>query len=185
MPSNFKDMFIGIFIENSISLLFNALLPILVPLIYSCIKEISFHELLLSLPTYIYIILILPFIIQIIIKYIKSKMEEGKVMHIYGDSNYKKIGYFPFKDMCWEIRGPQMLNMSKEKFISNIDVYDIPRCMECGTKLELVEHNLWYSWKCVNCSFTKRTWYSHDKLISHVQKLSERSLELYLKENNK
>ena len=44
---------------------------------------------------------------------------------------------------------------------------------------------MWYTWKCVNCDFVKRTLISPDRLYSRVEKKYERWLELKEEEKKK
>ncbi len=172
--------------ENIISGIINAILPIVIPSIYSYITNTPLKA-IYELPFYIYILLFVPLIFWIIRILIKAKMEEG-IGDYYQDYNteYDNCGHVIYKDIYWIIQIPQNHRKKSISLVKNqLNVSEEPKCNKCGTKLEFTKHDMWYTWKCVNCDFVKRTLISPDRLYSRVEKKYERWLELKEEEKKK
>ena len=70
----------------------------------------------------------------------------------------------------------------------NLRIKSVPRCLKCRAELYFTQHDLWYTYDCVNpeCSFKKRTWQSEDKMKDIAEKQYKYKLEteFYEKINN-
>ena len=165
------------------------LLPIILSGIYSTIigfsYKVSIFEVMHSIPIYIYLILFLPFILWGTRGYIKKKMNEGISWGgIYTYDDYENIDKIKYNDLLWIV---QLKNSSLRhlqyygdldkyktfnEIINNIRINSNPRCSKCGAELYFTQHDLWYTYDCVNteCSFKKRTWQSKDKMKDIVKK---------------
>ena len=173
--------------ENIIYGIISAILPIIIPSIYSYITKTPLKT-INELPRYIYGLLFIPFIFWIIRIFVKAKMEEGIEPYISSRmmTEYIDSDYLVYKDIYWLIQIPKKYHRrSVSNIKNNINVLIKPKCNNCGTKLELMKHDMWYTWKCVNCNFVKRTLISPDRLYSRVEKKYERWLDLKKEEKKK
>lgn len=172
--------------ENIISGIINALLPIIIPSVYSYITKTPLKT-IYELPFYIYLLLFVPLLFWIIRILIKAKMEEG-VEHYLPNymTEYINCGHLVYKDIYWIIQIPKEYRGKPISIVKNhLNVSEEPKCNECGTKLEFTKHDMWYTWKCVNCNFVKRTLIAPDRLYSRVEKKYERWLEIKEEEKKK
>lgn len=71
--------------------------------------------------------------------------------------------------------------------MNNLLVNPVPRCSGCGAELYFTQHDLWYTYGCVdpNCTFVKRTWQSRDKMGDIAKKQYTFNLETEFYERNK
>lgn len=165
--------------ENIISGIINAILPIVIPSIYSYITKTPLKT-IYELPFYIYILLFVPLLFWIIRILIKAKMEEG-VEHYLPNymTKYIAVDNILYKKILWIVEIPDKYERCDIPVIKNhFKVSSKPKCSNCGTELEFTKHDMWYTWKCINCNFVKRTWISKDRLISRAEKKFKRKLEL-------
>lgn len=172
--------------ENIISGIISVFSPIIIINLYKYITKIPLKT-IYNLPFYIYLLLFLPLSFWIIRIIIKAKMEEG--VHHYIPNyiiKYKDCGYLVYKGIYWIIQIPEEYYYESIPFVKNhLNVSKEPRCNKCGTKLEFTKHDLWYTWKCVNCNFIERTFIAPDRLRSRVKKKYERLLEIKDNENKR
>ena len=99
-------------------------------------------------------------------------MEEGVEYYLPNNvHDYIDCGYVKYKDIKWIIQIPKEYCEETTPIIKkHLHTAEEPKCYKCGTKLEFTKHNLWYTWKCVNCNFVKRTFISPDRLKSRTKK---------------
>lgn len=179
-------------------------LPIILPSIYSTLIGLSYKvsivEVMHSIPIYIYLILLLPFILWSTGKYINKKMNEGiSWVGVSTYHNYLDIDHIDYNDLLWTVqvksssfRHVQYYGNIKEyetfnEISKNIRIKSGPRCSKCGAELYFTQHNLWYTYDCVNpeCSFKKRTWQSEDKMKDIAKKQYKYKLETEFFEKRK
>lgn len=165
-------------------------LPFLLSSVYKLIISLNYKISIINvrgnIPTYIYLILFIPFLYWLVRKYIKSKMNEGiKSIITYNSANFEYLDEIECNGLIWIV---QLNRNSLRKIQNNIylDDYEMykeaidnlnigfyPRCPKCGAELYFTRHHLWYTYDCVNpeCSFIKRTWQSKDKMRDIAKKL--------------
>lgn len=182
----------------------NFFLPLIIPAIYSCVigqnHGYSMIETMLKIPNFIYLLLCIPFCYWAIRKIIKGKINEG-ISWVIGLNNekYEDIGVIEYNKLLWIIqidtytKRHTELNLSLNKnktfqvLMDNIRIKSDPRCSKCGAELYFTQHDLWYTYDCINpkCSFKKRTWQSNDKMknIAKKQYKYELETEFYEKYN--
>lgn len=154
-------MIIGAIISYFISNILTYILSNLIKLIFEK------NELLpITIPNYIFGILFTPFIFLLMRKIIHSKMKEGITDSIYIGTEYKTISKIMYNNMNWIVQK----DIYPPKYIH---IKYTPLCPKCGAELYYQEHDLWYSYDCVNpkCSFIKKTWESNDKMRSKAKML--------------
>jgi hypothetical protein len=160
---------------------FAAFLVFILPMIYSLIINKDWNTLFYSIPTTIWVILILLFIIWIITIAIRKKMNYYSLYIGYAPTfGWQSIGEISYEGVIWKIRTPnQYLNFPDrfEEEEIDIDVEIPPRCPNCKTKLEKSDKIYWYTWQCVRCNFKKRTWNNFSKIQERVEKVAERDIE--------
>lgn len=153
-------------------------ITVIKPLFISYVTGDSIFYLLKLTPTYSYILLILTIIGIVIIKAIKSKMNEGVSVYGVFGGDYVLKWQYDYHGLKWDIEVlSKYYNSPLYEIIRNFDVAETPRCLKCGTKLEFRKHELWYTWNCAECSFKYRTWNSPQKLVNRVENSFERYLE--------
>ena len=143
--------------------------------------NISYFEVLLQIPIYIYILCFVPLIVFI---YIRLKMREGKsntITLLYVVSCKPVCSIIEF-DMEWVVVIPKDENDTLIKIYNNFDISPKPKCPNCKVKLDYQDNLLWYTFDCFNCSFKKRTWQNLDRLTNHVKELFKVKLEKIIKE---
>lgn len=172
--------------ENIISGIINALLPIIIPSTYSYLTKTPLRT-IYELPFYIYLLLFVPLLFWIIRILIKAKMEEGVEYYLPDyTTKYINYGHIVYKDIYWIIQIPKEYYGKSISIVKNhLNVLEEPKCNNCKTKLEFTKHDMWYTWKCVNCNFVKRTLIAPDRLYSRVEKKFERWLEIKEEEKKK
>lgn len=165
--------------ENIISGIITVLFPIIIHSIHSYIIKTPLKT-IYELPFYIYILLFAPLLLWIIRILIKAKMEEGvnHSLSIYV-IDYINYGHIIYEDIYWIIQIPKKYYGKPISIVKNhLNVSKEPKCNYCGTKLEFTKHDMWYTWKCINCNFVKRTLIAPDRLYSRAEKKFERYLEI-------
>jgi len=180
--SNIIKKILSKILESFIGLLIGPLIPVLYSTIISRVYNLSFIETIKNLPIWIWLIAIMLVIIWIIIKIIKSKMNEGispySISHV-PIGGWEKIGEYLYMGLIWDIEIPNReysgFRPLKEK---DIEIGSI-RCPICKTKIDYNRHYLWYTWNCVDptCNFKKRTWNSRAKMENATEKLAKREFE--------
>ena len=111
-------------------------------------------------------------------------MEEGKTFSFIYLNDYKTKWQYHYSKLLWDIKVYyKYSDASVKEIVNNFEVDDIPRCPECKTKLEFIEHELWYTWNCTECYFKYRTLNSREKLVKRVKNSFERILERQIEEN--
>lgn len=172
--------------ENIISGIINALLPIIIPSAYSYLTKTPLKT-IYELPFYIYLLLFVPLLFWIIRILIKAKMEECVEYYLPDyTTKYINYGHIVYKDIYWIIQIPKEYHGKSISIVKNhLNVSEEPKCNKCKTKLEFTKHDMWYTWKCVNCNFVKRTLIAPDRLYSRVEKKFERWLEIKEEEKKK
>ncbi len=172
---------------------------ILVPIIASFISQITtgnWFEIFNYIPGYVWVIISIALVIWIIIRWMKNKMEyAGSPYESFPRNGWKKIGEEFYDDVWWFIQIPRrdelvegLEGLSHRYYryshssIPYINVETPPRCPVCKTKLEIIKHYLWYTWKCVNCGFKIRKLDSQYKLGDHVEKIVSRKIEAEIEE---
>lgn len=184
MKSNLLNS-LGRVFEGVIIGILTFFIPIIYPFVLSFFNGVSFKQIIFVIPSYVYFILLLPFIFWIIVYCIRSKMKKG--ISSWGVfsvpyNGYKIIGGYYYKDLLWEVQVPNNLVIpfyEESKYLDEIHIKYPPRCPNCKTELDFSEHWLWYTWECIDesCGFIKRTWNSTDILESNVKKLVKREIE--------
>ena len=192
-------------IENVLNNIITGIICLLLPSIYSTIigsiNNVSMIEVMCNIPVHIYLILFIPFILWVTRKCIKKKMNEGiSLLGVSTYHDYQDIGHITYNDLLLIV---QLKNSSFRhvQYYGNIKEYETfyeisknlriksgPRCPKCGAELYFTQHDLWYTYDCVNpeCSFKKRTWQSEDKMKDIAEKQYKYKLEteFYEKINN-
>ena len=157
------NMIVNNIIGEIISLLFG-LIPFFSAYYQSNVTNLTFLYYLKITPWYVYVICSIPIILMVIIVLIKSKMEEGVSLVGTSGGNFIPKWRYNYDGLCWDI---QVLSRYYDSplyvIINHFKVARTPRCPNCGTKLEFVKHELWYTWNCADCTFKYRTWKSHQK----------------------
>ena len=172
--------------SDMIKLLKFSLIPIFSAYYQSSVTNLTYWHYLKNTPWYIYIIFSIPLILAVIIVLIKSKMEEGVSSIWVGGGDYILKWRYSYGDLCWDIKVlSNYYNSPLYEIINHFTVARTPRCPKCGTKLEFVKHQLWYTWNCADCTFKYRTLKSHDKLHKRVKYSFERKLERKIEEKYK
>lgn len=190
-------------IENTLNNIITGIviffLPVIYPTIIGMIYKVSIVEVMYSIPIYGYLILFLPFILWGTGKYIKKKMNEGiSWVGVSTYHDYENIDKIKYNELLWivQLKNSSLRHMQYygdldkyetfNEIINNIRIKSNPRCSKCGAELYFTQHDLWYTYDCVNpeCSFKKRTWQSEDKMKDIAEKQYKYKLETEFYEKN-
>lgn len=125
-------------------------------------------------------------IIIVIRKRIKQlkKLNYGAGVHVIAGAvfGWIDIGKFNYVGVKWRIQAPAPAPWESFNPMSispsDIEVGTPPRCPKCETELEQL-HSFWggYIWRCVGCSFRKRSGVSYYLEAERVTKIARREWE--------
>ena len=185
-----------IILSETVKAILAVLLPIILPTAYSTIISWNYNipiiSVMTSIPIYIYGFLCIPFIYLFVRKYyIHKKMNEGKHEHVGSIVRSPvDIDHWQYNDLIWIIRTNEYTLRKNElptinkatrikNILDSITISYEPKCPKCGAGLYFQEHDLYYSYDCVNpeCSFIKRTWESKNKMRDIAKKQYKYSVE--------
>lgn len=164
-----------------------ALSTIVAALMYFNIKSDNLPPIiqsLLSIPFYFYIIALLILIILYLTK--KKNIGSGiRVAAFYRELT--DINEIEYNGVKWTIRAPPPIQFEIEpeylrRIVNSIDVKVPPKCPKCGLELEQSKNWLFgYTWKCIDCGFTKKNKDSYYVESERAQKICKRDLESEIK----